>query len=103
MDAAGLVGRYTSLAIAPDGNPIISYQDEGNRYKYLRVAKCNNATCTNSTITTVASLGRDSGISGDSHSSIVIGVDGLPIISYYDSALKALKVLHCERSNCTVP
>ena len=35
------------------------------------------------------------------YTSIVIGVDGLPIISYFDSTNADLKVAHCEEDTCT--
>jgi len=35
------------------------------------------------------------------HSSITIGVDGLPIISYYESTKADLKVAHCDDIACT--
>jgi hypothetical protein len=34
-------------------------------------------------------------------SSVAIGVDGLPLISYYDATNDNLKVAHCENDRCT--
>src|SRR5207237_1041929 len=41
----------------------------------------------------------DSGGVGQ-HSSIALGVDGLPIIAYYDETNQRLRVLHCNSVDC---
>jgi hypothetical protein len=94
LDSAGNVGLYPSIAINFDGFPIISYLDYDNQD--LKVAACNNPTCTTSTNTTV-----DSVTAVLVNSSIAIGTNGNPIISYYDFANKDLKVAICKNTNCT--
>lgn len=42
----------------------------------------------------------DSGNVGN-YSSIIIGLDGLPVISYYDATSGDLKVAHCDNMACT--
>jgi hypothetical protein len=92
---SGDTGQYTSITIGADGLPIISFYDVTN--KDLRVAHCERADCSGApTVTTVDSIG-DVG----RYSSIAIGVDGLPVISYYDATNGDLKVAHCENAACT--
>ncbi len=94
---ANEVGAHNAIAIGSDGLPVISYQDSSAGA--LKVAKCANAACTGlATITTVddhpvQSLGE--------FSDIAIGADGLPVISYINSALGALKVAKCANAACT--
>lgn len=97
VDTASLVVRETSVVISVDGLPIIAYHDRTK--EALMVAHCNDVACTggDETITTVdkasAEVGRDP--------SMIIGVDGLPVISYYDHSNKDLKVAHCNDVACT--
>ena len=96
VDTTGFSGGYTSIAIGIDDLPIISHQD-GDVNDDLRVAHCDNITCTsatNSAVDTAGDVGRDT--------SIAIGSDGLPIISYYEyGAASNLKVAHCTNVSCT--
>jgi len=87
--ALGSIG-FSSLAIAPDGYPIISYQDSPN----LRIAKCHNTDCS------VASNVAVDSVVGY-WTSITIGADNLPIISYIDGVNWDLKVAHCGTLDCT--
>jgi len=89
VDNTGSVGRYNSIAIGADGFPVISYYDQSN--DDLKVVKCGDAACTvaGNTITTVDSTG-----SVGEYTSIAIGADGFPVISYYDQSNRDLKVLN---------
>ena len=86
VDSTGLVGVYTSIAIGTNGNTIISYYNDSNSYD-LKVAACNNPTCTTSTNTTI-----DNNNDVGAYTSIAIGTNGNPIISYGDLENYDLKV-----------
>jgi len=95
VDSVEVVGLNTSITIGTDGLPVISYYDSTN--DDLKVAHCGNATCSSgNTITTV-----DSGGNVGLTTSITIGMDGLPVISYYDQANGNLKVTHCGNAACS--
>ena len=97
VDGAGNVGRYTSIAIGTDGFPVISYLDGGNQD--LKVAHCTDVACTSpADITAVDSAGNVG-----SETSIAIGNDGLPVISYRDADNNDLKVAHCTDVACISP
>ena len=98
VDSDGIVGRFTSIAIGDNGNPVISYWDNSN--SALRVAACTNSDCTGTpTITTVD----DDGTVGQ-FTSIAIGDSGYPVISYEDTSSWPgirLKVAACTTSDCS--
>ncbi len=97
LDSTGNVGLYTSIAIGSDGLPIISYYDQTNGR--LKVARCGNETCSSgNTIFAVDAINENVG----AHSSIAIGSDGLPVISYYQATTGDLKVLHCSNPTCSM-
>lgn len=87
-------GFYASIAIGTDGYPIIAYNDSTNQN--LKIAKCLNLFCTNTTVSTLDSTG-DVG----AFISIAIGTDGLPVISHYDITNSDLKVAKCSNTNCS--
>ncbi len=95
-DPANRVGAFTSLAIGGDGFPVISYLD--STAGTLKVAKCANAACTGTaTITTVDD---PANLVGE-YTSLAVGADGQPVISYFDSTAEALKVAKCANAACT--
>jgi hypothetical protein len=97
VDSGGDVGQFTAIAIGTDGLPVVSYFDATNGN--LKVAKCVNAACTGSaTITTVDSAG----VVG-TYTSIAIGTDGLPVVSYHDATNGDLKVVKCSNAACLAP
>jgi len=94
VDSDGIVGMYTSITIGADGLPLISYFDDTNNS--LKVVHCGDPLCaagnTLSTIGGAATVGW--------HTSIAIGADGLPLISYYDATNGNLRVMHCADAAC---
>jgi hypothetical protein len=95
VDSSSSVGDWVSITIGADGLPIISYWDYGNGH--LKVVHCTTVKCTSTdTPQTV-----DSSSNVGPYSSITIGADGLPIISYLDQGNGHLKVVHCTTVKCT--
>jgi hypothetical protein len=83
---AGVLGKYTSLALNSSGNPVISYYDRGN-YN-LKVVFCGNSTCNaDNTIRTVDSAG-DVGM----YTALRLDSSGNAIISYHDFTNQRLKL-----------
>ena len=78
VDASSNNGSYTSATIGVDGLPLISYYS-GASGGHLKVAHCADPACT-SAVTSIV----DSASGVGTSVSIVIGVDGLGLISYYD-------------------
>jgi len=96
IDITGNVGLYTSIAIGTDGLPVVSYHDaDAGR---LKVAHCANVLCTSTSVTPVSV---DTNPSVGQYTSIAIGADGLPIVSYWDGANSRLKVAHCADADCS--
>ncbi|MFH1501295.1 MAG: PKD domain-containing protein, partial [archaeon] len=98
-DSVDDVGQYTSIAMSSDGRPAISYYDATN--KNLKFVKCDDVRCNGvgfpgNVIQTIDSAG-DVGIG----SSIAIGSDGFPVISYYDLTAGSVKVAKCLTDNCS--
>jgi hypothetical protein len=65
----------------------------------LKVAHCNDVACAgmDETISKVDNLANFFEL----YTSITIGADGLPIISYLDKPEGSLKVAHCANVFCT--
>jgi len=97
-DPGNIVGSYTSIAISADGFPVISYRDD--TAGALKVAKCNDPACAggNETITTVDDSINDVGY----YTSLAIGADSFPVISYCDLIQNSLKVAKCSNATCTL-
>jgi len=97
LNFIGLSGNngMTSVAIGADGFPTISYQSSGN----LNVIKCNDAACAGAdeTITTVDASPNNVG----NWSSIAIGNDTFPVISYIDKDNDTLLVVKCNDPACS--
>ena len=96
VDSAGDVGEWTSIAIGADGLPVISYRDVTNAA--LKVLHCGDRLCSSGNIsTTVDSSTADTGRT----TSIAIGIDGLPLVSYWDATNGDLRALHCGDLLCS--
>jgi hypothetical protein len=88
------IGSESSITIGADGNPVISYYDatHGN----LKVLVCSTADCSSIGSNNVVDFTDDVG----DFTSIAIGVDGNPVISYYDETNADLKVAACSTTTC---
>jgi len=95
VDTAGVVGVFTSIAIGTDGFPVVSYFDDTN--DDLKVAKCGNVSCSSGNTITAVDTAGDVGL----YTSIAIGTDGLPVVSYFDSTNGDLKVTKCGNVSCS--
>jgi hypothetical protein len=96
VDYAGFTGSHLSITIGTDGYPVLSYRDADTVDLDLRVTKCGSADCaTGNTSTWVDRVG-DVGL----YSSIAVGVDGMPVIAYFDATNSVLKAVHCANPFC---
>jgi hypothetical protein len=86
----------TSIAIGADGlQPVISYYSTTGANGRLKVAKCGNAACSaGNTIAIVETI-----LLTDCFTSISIGADGLPIISFTSN--NDLKMVKCANAYCS--
>jgi hypothetical protein len=87
----------TSIAMGSDGFPVISYGSYTTNE--LKVAKCGDIDCSslNVTVSTVDNEGSQLAL----QTSIAIGRDGFPVISYQDSEDGLLKVAKCNDLACS--
>ncbi|MBB5872782.1 putative regulator of Ras-like GTPase activity (Roadblock/LC7/MglB family) [Allocatelliglobosispora scoriae] len=101
LDTAVLSGIQPSMTVGTDGLGIASYWVGGSEQN-LRVAHCVDVLCTAITTTDIDTVG-DVG----QFSSIRIGSDGLPLISYIanrnaaNAFIEDLRVAHCNDIACT--
>lgn len=88
------LASYNSLAIGVDGLPVISSYDQ----EALRVVKCNDPSCTGGD-ETISIVDQTEGAPG-AWSSLAIGVDGFPVISYNEHNPSVLKFAKCNDPAC---
>jgi putative cell wall-binding protein len=94
------LGLYSSTAVRSDDAQVVSYYNEtkGN----LEVAACAAppSSCGPPTVTTI-----DGGPPGNEdvglYTSIAVGTDGNPVISYHHADLGVVSVAHCDDADCT--
>jgi hypothetical protein len=96
LDSVGKITGLPSVTIGADGLAITSYTDDTNTQQ--RVAHCMDVTCSNATITVLDNLPSNSTVRPNPV--VVIGVDGMPLISYMDSTNRRLRVAHCSNPFC---
>ena len=93
LDEVGPVESSTSIAVRPDGLPVISYFDSTSQD--LKLYDCLDDSCLTGvarTLDSVGDVGRDS--------AVAIRHDGTPIVSYYDATNGNLKIYDCADSGC---
>jgi hypothetical protein len=98
LDNATNAGQYTSITIGTDGLPIISYAGFSSGHSNLSVVHCTAVDCSTHGAVTVL----DNATNAGQYTSITIGTDGLPIISYEDIN-GDLSVMHCANVLCAPP
>jgi len=95
VDSVGRVGSYAAIAIDREGLPVISYFD--STAGDLKFARCSTPDCSGEA--TISRLDTE-GIVG-LFTSIAIGQDDLPVISYLDRDNCNLKVAKCDDPACS--
>lgn len=88
-------GGVNSIAIGSDGFPIIAYRNGSE--DSVKVAKCQTADCSSTTVSTIAT-NTNIAMRG---MSMAIGIDGLPIMTYFDTADGELDMAHCDSTDCS--
>ena len=96
IDEVGDVGRYSAVAVAQDGSPVISYQDFTNPNSDLKLARCADPYCSTVSTITVESAGS---VGWDT--SLALTPAGLPVISHYDKINGDLRLAACSDPTCT--
>ena len=96
VDAASPNFFYTSVGIASDGLPVVAYHDSTNNR--VKVAKCNEPACQNPAATVTAVTAN---ATGGHYLSMAIGIDGLPVIAFWNGGFNVLNVVKCANPSCT--
>ena len=96
LDSSGDVGYFTSVAIGQDGAPIVAYQDAGSANTSVKFVQCDR-TCSNP----VLPRRLDTSAAVGSYLSMALGIDGNPVISYWDATNKDLKFFACLNAACS--
>eukprot|EP00762_Andalucia_godoyi_P004969 ANDGO_01441.mRNA.1 hypothetical protein len=95
VDGSGTVaGAFVDLKFGNDGLPIMSYQQENA----LRIVHCRSQDCFTRDLTTVDS--NPDGASTGEWTSLQFGVDGIPIVAFYNSAGRNLRFARCRDETC---
>lgn len=96
LDGGQRFGLYIALAIGSDGLPFVSYDDGTFGEQALRTAHCGDLSCSSGNTITIHGVIGEGGFG----SSIAIGTDGYPIISYR-AGNSYPRVLHCGNVLCS--
>ena len=84
------VGQSVSLSIGSDGLGMVSYHDMDN--DVLKTAHCRDLMCSSADLMSLGS------ISQNTSTSITIGMDGFPLISFVNT--HDLNTMHCSNVAC---
>jgi hypothetical protein len=89
-------GLESSIAIAPNGYPVIAFDRFDSSSEGLGLLVCGNAACTSgNTETAITSSG------WASYMEVIINTDGNPFVAYVDSDNDQLKTVACGNAACT--
>lgn len=91
-------GKYNSIIIGSDGLPVIAFNtfSSTSGHGFLKLVHCSTFACDQYKIMDLDSDQANTGM----YTSVAIGVDGMPIISYYEEEPGDLLVLHCANRLC---
>ena len=93
-------GKWPSIAIGDDGNPVISHYDATNQS--LKLYICDDSQCSTGTNRVLEVIDGAS-----SFSSVAIGDDGNPVIAHHDQVVEGrpwdfhLDLYICDDSKCS--
>jgi len=90
----GTVEEHDMKLNSVNGYPVIAFFDETN--DDLEVVRCNDATCTSTTTTTIDSSG-DVGRTP----SLQLDSNNYPVIAYHYNTSQDLKIVHCGSTDCS--
>ena len=93
VDSEGITGLAASMAIGPDGNPVVSYVGGSG---VLRVAKCLDPACAAPASIHIV----ESAVEVGAFTSMRIRSDGTPIIAFQDLTNDDLRVASCQDAAC---
>jgi hypothetical protein len=96
LDPVGNGGTWSSVTIGTNGNPIVAYSrvDNGGVPGEVRVAACDDPTCSSFTISVL------DGVDGGYYTSIVIGTSGNPAVAYGRFFESGVWVATCGNPTC---
>jgi hypothetical protein len=94
-DSAGVSGIAPSIAIGSDGLPVIAHRANSITFD-LRVTHCSDIACTKST-TVIANTGP---ASPGGSASMLIGVDGNPLVAHIGDLDDDVLITHCVNRFC---
>lgn len=100
VDAApgNYVGRFSSLAVHPDGRPMISYYDESAGD--VRVMRCGNASCSSGNVSSILDGAGNVGW----YTSIAVPSDGRPLVFYAENGSSlSFRIAKCSNAGCLAP
>ena len=93
---------YNAIVLDANGYPIIAYDTAGITGRPLKLAVCNDTTCSNPSFTTIDSASSGFNSMGP-HNAMVLDANGYPIISYHDANNRILKLALCDDVSCSNP
>jgi hypothetical protein len=89
--ATGDQGEYSWVTVEPNGHALMTYRDTTN--SLLRAAYCLDLACSTFNLATIDTSATEFG-------SVVIGVDGWPLVVAGNSTTHSLKAFHCSNMFC---
>ena len=99
VDSEGTVGDYTSIAVDPNGDPVISYRDLTNtdlKFAICDLSASANGNCDQASDWSTVTVDWDGSVGV--YSSIAVDYDGDPMVSYHDATNQDLKFATCDLS-----